>query len=769
MRLLLLIIFFPLQLALLLLLSLTEPLRFLLNLFRRNRQVTEEFCTTSCSLVMLNWNGLHLLRESIPALLEAVRKTGGEHQVLVVDNGSTDGSQAWLEENYPEVEVLELEQNLGFGAGNNLGVKAASNEIVILLNNDMIVSYDFLEPLLRGFTGPDIFAVTSQVHFPDGKRREETGATAAWFDKGYLHFTHLPIKKQHFARGYLPVLWAGGGSSAFRKSMFLELGGFSEIYSPCYQEDVDLSFRAWKRGWHSLVAADSNVLHKHRGTSNRLYSDKQLASMIEERKLWFIWINLGLKTLVPHLLLLPLSITRWIPIAAYFKAIRKLPKILMSRMRMPPGVYSDREIMGWSEHPLLYLNRFRAERFLEPRKSERLRILIVSAYLPHLGTHGGAGRVFQLMKRAAEKHEVTLITYLENEKDKQFLSQAESCCHRVETVFRGSYRHLSWYPYEPFEEFNCDSFRATLEDLATESDYDIVHFEWTQMAEFSDLFPYSPKIITEVEVNWAAHRTMVAVEPDLLKKIKKYYNTLQTLYREAELCAKADRVVCVTEDDKNYLLGYVATEKLMVIKTGVDLDYFSFSEQGKDPNAIVFVGAFRHSPNQDAMFYFYRDIFPKIVEKCPSAHLYIVGSSPPDEIKELGLQENITVTGFVEDIREYYRMAQVVVVPIRTGVGIRGKVLEGWAAGSAMVASSLACQGLKAEHGNNVLIADNPAEFASHTIELLNNPCKCIELARSGRSTVEAFYGWDAMGREMIEEYEAVNSSWKCPVRRKTT
>ncbi|MFH1964699.1 MAG: glycosyltransferase, partial [Acidobacteriota bacterium] len=666
----LLIIFLPLQLILILLLSLGEPIRFLLSLFAQRKQGIKESSTESCSLVMLNWNGLPLLKESIPALLEAVEKNGGSHQVLVVDNGSSDKSLEWLKKNYPEVDILQLEENLGFGPGNNLGVEAAKNEIVVLLNNDMIVRSDFLAPLLKGFSRPDIFAVTSQVHFPEGKRREETGATAAYFDKGYLHFTHHPVKSSHLKRGYLPVLWAGGGSSAFRRSMFLELGGFSDIYSPCYQEDVDLSFRAWSRGWHTLLAADSNVLHKHRGTSGRLFSDRKLTSMVEERKLWFIWLNLELKTLIPHFLFLPFSLTKWLSAGTYLKALRKLPLILLSRLRHPERVFRDKEILEWAEHPLLYLNRFRAERSAAPEESRKLRILIVSAYLPHLGTHGGAGRVFQLMQRAAEKHEVSLITYIESEGDKKFLSQAEACCHRVVTVFRGRFRHSSWFPYEPFEEFNCDNFRNALEDLATERDYDIVHFEWTQMAEFSDLFPCTPKIVTEVEVNWAAHRTLVRVESNPIKKIKKYYDTLQTLYREAELCGKADRVVCVTEEDKNYLEGYVPPEKLLVVNTGVDLDYFSYSEQGKHPNAIVFVGAFRHSPNLDAMFYFYREIFPEVMQKCPDTHLYIVGSSPPDDIKELGLRENITVTGFVEDIRDYYRLAQVVIVPIRTGVGI---------------------------------------------------------------------------------------------------
>lgn len=754
-RLLLLIAFLPLQLLILLLFSLAGPFGFLRGLLLPTRLDRKGEAGGKCSLVMLNWNGLHLMRESIPALKEAVARDGRGHQILVVDNGSTDQSVTWLKENHPEVDILRLKENLGFGRGNNLGVEAAENEIVVLLNNDMIVSSDFLAPLLRGFSRPDTFAVTSQVFFQEGKRREETGATAARFDKGYLHFAHLPITEAHYRRNYLPVLWAGGGSTAFRRSMFLELGGFSDIYSPCYQEDVDLCYRAWLRGWHSLLAADSSVLHKHRSTSSGIFSKTELDTMVEERKLWFTWRNLELRNLAGHLILLPLSFTKWISPGTYAGALRRLPAILLSRMRQPARAFRDREIMEWAEHPLRYLNRFKRERFFGKPESRRLKILIVSAYLPHLGTHGGAGRVFQLMKRVAEKHEVTLITYIETERERAFLHQAEECCHRVIPILRGRFRSSSWFPYEPFEEFNCDSFRWALEGLAAAEDYDIVHFEWTQMAQFSEFFPFTPKVVTEVEVNWAAHRTMVAVEPNPLKKIRKYYNTLQTLYRESEQCAVADRVVCVTEEDKGYLAGFVSPEKLTVINTGVDLDYFSYSEEGKDPNAIVFVGAFRHSPNLDAMFYFYREIFPEIVEKCPGTHLYIVGSSPPDEILELGLNRNITVTGFVEDIRDYYRLARVVVVPIRTGVGIRGKVLEGWASGSAMVASPLACQGIKAEHDSNILIAGNPADFAKCTVELLSDPGKCIALAREGRATAEALYGWDVMGRQMVELYES--------------
>ena len=108
-------------------------------------------------------------------------------------------------------------------------------------------------------------------------------------------------------------------------------------------------------------------------------------------------------------------------------------------------------------------------------------------------------------------------------------------------------------------------------------------------------------------------------------------------------------------------------------------------------------------------------------------------SSPPHSIQDLGSHPQITVTGYVDDIRPFYCRAQVFVVPLRTGVGIRGKILEGWASGRAVVATSLACSGLRAVHGENVLVADRPEEFAQWTLALLRNPEYCQKLGESGR------------------------------------
>jgi glycosyltransferase involved in cell wall biosynthesis len=409
------------------------------------------------------------------------------------------------------------------------------------------------------------------------------------------------------------------------------------------------------------------------------------------------------------------------------------------------------------DHPVEYLNFFYPDRTPTPGKQDRLKILIVSAYLPHLGKHGGAGRVFQLLARVAQHHDVSLCCFVETKKELEDLDQVAPYCQRIETVLRREYDPISLYPYEPFEEFNCPDFRERLERVLSEEDFDLVHFEWTQMVAYGDLFPRIPQLVTEIEVNYAAHQSLVKVEPKPLRKIKRYYDTLQTLYREVEACRKVDKVICVTDADRDFLNGYVATEKLDIVNTGVDTNFFKPADKKViDPDAIVYVGAFRHSPNVDAMLFFCREVFPSILEERPETQLYIVGSSPPAVIRRLGQDPNITVTGFVEDIRDYYDLAQVVIVPLRTGVGIRGKILEGWAAGKAMVATSLACLGIQAIHGENIIISDEPEDFARWTLALLRNPDQCRRLGQAGRSVVVRDYEWDELGLQMTDIYSGM-------------
>src|SRR5262245_35491071 len=146
------------------------------------------------TILILNWDGKHLLEEGLPSVIRAVHKAAGGHEILVVDNGSTDGSVEFVRNRFPEVKVLPLDRNYGFIGGNNRGVETVETEVVVLLNNDMIVDEDFLPPLMAGFTDASVFAVTSQIFFEDqSRRREETGKTRALFEKGFFYLWHAEI------------------------------------------------------------------------------------------------------------------------------------------------------------------------------------------------------------------------------------------------------------------------------------------------------------------------------------------------------------------------------------------------------------------------------------------------------------------------------------------------------------------------------------------------------------------------------------------------
>ena len=755
------ILFLPVQIIIALTLGLSEILRSLRTLLLRSdtgsdpgEQPLEH---ALCSIVILNWNGRHLLQESLPAVERAVAFSRAEHEIILVDNGSSDDSLEWLKTHHPSVRIVPLEKNIGFGEGNNRGVEEARHKIVVLLNNDMIVAEDFLAPLLEPFSDARVFAVASQIVFPEGKRREETGNTQGRLRRGFLHLSHEPLLPCHSTRRFLPVLWPGGGSSAFHRQRFMELGGFSTLFSPCYVEDTDIGYRAWRRGWRVLLAAESTVLHKHRGTSARVYTERQIKQLVEERKLWYLWKNFQWRTLVSHFLLFPIHLTGEMSLRGYLRALRKIPRILYLRMTETRRALSDSTILEWTTRPLSYLQQAGSSALLFPAQAGRLRILVVSAYLPHLGYHGGAGRVFQLIRQVSRKHDVTLLTFVESDKEREHFSQITPYCQRMEHVYRRAYSPVSSFPYEPFEEFNCLDLRLKMEEILAEEDFDVVHFEWAQMVQYEDLVPAETKrLLTEIEVNYAAHFTRIKVERRAAVKLKKFYDTLQTLYRELELCRRVDHVICVTDLDRDYLRGFLPAKQLEVINTGVDTAYFSYGGSEIEPNSLVFVGAFRHDPNLDAMAYFSEEILPRVLKSQPDAHLYIVGSSPPPSIQDLADHPQITVTGFVPDIRDYYRKAQVVVVPLRTGVGIRGKILEAWSVGKAVVATSLACQGIRAVHGKNVLVADQAADFSDWTTALLRQPDFAAELGRAGRKTVEELYDWEAIGEQMSHLYESI-------------
>jgi glycosyltransferase involved in cell wall biosynthesis len=262
-----------------------------------------------------------------------------------------------------------------------------------------------------------------------------------------------------------------------------------------------------------------------------------------------------------------------------------------------------------------------------------------------------------------------------------------------------------------------------------------------------------PTLLTKHEVDFAACLRWARMAATPGARIAWFYRYLQVLEREMALVRRVDGVICMTDPDARELGKFCASVPIDVVTTGVDLDYFRPPARPSAEARLVFVGAFQHHPNVDAMLFFCREVLPRIRMVIPDVELCIVGSRPPDAVRELGEREGVTVTGYVPDVRPHMEASSVYVVPLRLGVGIRGKILEAWAMEMAVVATPVASSGLRCEPGNNILIADDAELFAAHVVSLVRDPERRARLGAQGRRTAERHYGWDASARELEALY----------------
>jgi len=154
--------------------------------------------------------------------------------------------------------------------------------------------------------------------------------------------------------------------------------------------------------------------------------------------------------------------------------------------------------------------------------------------------------------------------------------------------------------------------------------------------------------------------------------------------------------------------------------------------------------------------WFYKEIWPLIKKQKPDAQFCIAGKSPPTEVTQLAkIDENIVVTGAVDDMREYYETAAVVVVPLRVGGGTRLKILEGMSMQKAIVSTSIGAEGINHSNGNNILLSDAPGDFANSVVSVMDDEQLRKKLESGGRSLVEAQYDWRAVTERLCDIFEA--------------
>ena len=238
------------------------------------------------SIVIPNYNGQKLLQDNLPSIIAALKFWGREYELIVVDDCSTDGSCQLIAEQFPQVKLIINTHNLGFSKTCNAGMAIVTHPVALCINNDVMVDANLILPLLKHFYDDDVFAVTPTIMAEREGRNQ--GVVVGLYGNGFIKGGFAEIKDIHDTR---ENLYAIGACVAYNMEKFRALGGYSEIYTPYLFEDVDISYRAWKRGWKSIYEPGTTVHHLSSATINTLGKRRKRRIYFRNRFL-FHWVNL---------------------------------------------------------------------------------------------------------------------------------------------------------------------------------------------------------------------------------------------------------------------------------------------------------------------------------------------------------------------------------------------------------------------------------------------------------------------------------------------
>ncbi len=378
----------------------------------------------------------------------------------------------------------------------------------------------------------------------------------------------------------------------------------------------------------------------------------------------------------------------------------------------------------------------------------------------------GSPRLFNLCRGIAQNHRLTLMIFnLDPDRYEAFLGDPAAAGVFEKTVVMPPPPKPTWWGRQVHRmrreahfvtrarspRFHAEQCRR-VRDVVVEGKFDAVYAEGLPLAQYvADARLECPAVIDVVDSLALLYARTRRVESRWLRKLALWAETQNIVREERSLSRTFCRIIACSEVDEAYVKMLDPNANTLTIGNGVDSDYFAPTGQTPDMSKLVFTGVMGYGPNEDAAIFFAHDILPAIRERHAEAQFFVVGNSPTDRVTRLAEVPGVHVTGGVPDVRPYLGAAGIFVCPLRFGTGVKNKILAALSMDRAVVATRLSVEGLALEGGRDLLLADDPAEFAAKVVQLIQDPEYAERLARQGRATVLANYSWQNSAR-LLEE-----------------
>ncbi len=408
-----------------------------------------------------------------------------------------------------------------------------------------------------------------------------------------------------------------------------------------------------------------------------------------------------------------------------------------------------------------------------------MKILLFALDVPATPRAPGSPRVFDLLRGLKLRgHTLALVCgvssparweqFLQEDGGAQFLDATFPVPATPQLQFSGRVRNLL-SPQPPFHmRYRAPAFFSQMSVTArralAEFQPNILHIDQLAAAQYVPeayrgalvIDPHDAISLTEARK--LDLDTSASLRRNLARRFMRYQISKIKNY-ELAMAQRADAYVVNAEPDRAYLDTFLPREKLRAIPNGVDTSYYHPAPEVAPQHEVVFTGAYTYAFNVDAMLYFHSSILPRLRSRFSNLRLTVVGSHPPPELRQLGVNDPLTtVTGFVDDVRPYVWQSAVFVSPLRGGTGMKNKLLNAMAMGKPIVATPHSAEGLGVCDGEQMLLAESPEAFADAVSRLLDDPALAQRLGAAGRAFVERDYSYARLGARFETLYSEILS-----------
>jgi|GEM_PF-1475543 len=676
------------------------------------------------SIIIPLYNGLEYTRECLTAIEK--NTPAGTYEIIIVDNGSTDSTSAYLTSLNLPLVLITNHENKGFTIACNQGAKVAKGDFLMFLNNDAVPKEGWIQRLLETFKyGTDIGAVGCKLVYPDGKLQEAGGIV--FRDGNAWNFGREDNPALDRYNKLIEVDYCSAAALMVRKEIFEKVGGFDERYAPAYYEDTDLCFAIREKGFRVLYQPAAEIIHyegKTAGTdTGKGFKKYQQINREKFREKWSH--RLADQGPSPY---------EGAPAPFTADRIRRLAGYVHSK----------------------HINNFP---FPFPAQGvNKINFLVIDPFLPVFDRASGSFRLFQIIKILATTPHVH-VTYIardgmHGEKYEKILSSLG-----IEVYHTDGEKLFSLGINTPAPPINLNYILG-----ARKYHYAILSFYEIALQYLPEIRLYSPEtriVIDTVDIHFLREMR----QAELLSDEKLKQKALNTKANEIDIYMRADALITVTPEDAKAVEPYVGEKPIFVIPNIHPIKDEVPPFQNRQ--GLIFIGNFRHPPNGDAICYYLTHVHSLMKKKRLSLPVVVVGDKVPPEIKELAARyEEVTFTGWVPDTRPYLDRARISIAPLRYGAGMKGKIGEALAYGLPVVTTSMGAEGMGLNHGENILIADTPEDFAECIIKLYHDANLWEQLSESGINYMKAHFSPEVVGQKIRQIFGLPQTAEELPVLR---